>query len=412
MKICFVNPHSDPLAKVGEPDSGGQCVVEKELMKHFAEMSGDIEVDSYTRWWGEKPKKETIANGANVYRIECGGKEFIPKENLWEYLPEFVDNVMSFWEENNLNYDICHAHYADGGKVGVLLTSRKRVPLIFTAHSLGKLKREVLPDESKYRYSIRVPVEEEVMAKADKIIALNTPEAKKYEEFYDVTPPKLVVIPNGVDLREFNSTENRNEIRKKLGWTNKRVVFTAGRIDSRKGFDLLADAIPQVVKLLELRGEEPLFLFPGGGELSDNEKSVICEVKNSLGKYERFVSFFPRLTDSEMKEYYKAADLFVCPSPYEPFGLVVIEAFANNTPVVAFKSGGPAEIITDNVDGILADIHKKESLALAIDKVLFDEKNRIKMGKCGREKVEKCYSWGAIAKQTIKLYQEVISGNL
>ncbi|MFH1829832.1 MAG: glycosyltransferase [Pseudomonadota bacterium] len=410
MRICFINPHSDPLAKPGEPDSGGQCIVESHLMKYFVKISPDVTIDSFTRLWGDKPEVEQIADRARVIRVLCNGQDFIPKEMLWETLPEFVDKMLIRWADEKRQYDIYHAHYADGGKAALITMSKKSAPLVFTAHSLGKLKQMVLPDEKAYRYSVRIPAEQETLAKASRIIALNKVEIGHYKELYGITPPKVRVIPNGVDTEYYKPAPDRDEIRKKLGWEGKRVVFTIGRIDARKGFNLLASAAADVMHQLKEAGKEVLFLLPGAGKgRTKAERVVVDEMAELLGEAVSSTAFFPRLSDEELLEYYRAADLFVCPSPYEPFGLVVIEAMACGVPVVSFNSGGPADIISHGVDGELADIVEgPKSLAKAMVKVLIDEDRRLKMGKMGRKKVEAHYSWDAVARSTLELYQEVI----
>lgn len=236
MRICFINPHSDPLAVIGEPDSGGQCVVEKELMENFTKIYPDIEIESYTRRWGNKPLVERVSESATVVRIECCGNDFIPKENLWECLPEFIKEMIKYWNKKNYKYDICHAHYADGGKASLLLKERIRMPLVFTAHSLGKLKQRVLPDEKKFRYSLRIPAEKETIEGSSKIIALNSVELQNYKKLYNVDDSKLEVIPNGVDTVKYSPLKNRNEVRNKLGFDDRLVVWTNGKVRRQKRF--------------------------------------------------------------------------------------------------------------------------------------------------------------------------------
>jgi glycosyltransferase involved in cell wall biosynthesis len=292
--------------------------------------------------------------------------------------------------------------------------SKKDAPLVFTAHSLGKIKQKVLPDEKVYRYSLRIPAEEETLAKSSRIIALNKVELEQYKELYGVTPPKVTTIPNGVDTVRYKPVSNRDEIRKKLGWDGKRVVFTVGRIDPRKGFDLLAHAAVEVMHQLKEVGQEVLFVLPGGGKgRTKAERIVVDEMAEALGDAVSSTIFFPRLSDEELLEYYHAADLFVCPSPYEPFGLVVIEAMACGLPVVAFNSGGPADIISHDVDGKLADfVEGPRSLAKAMVDVLIDEERRKKMCEMGRKKVEAHYSWDAVARSTLDLYQEALDARV
>jgi len=149
-RIAFVNPHSDPFGKIGEPDCGGQCIVEKELMKHLTALRPDLRVDSFTRHFGNKPESEAVNDRATVYRIPCGGPGFIRKEDLYEHLPEFEAGVLACIKKNGRSYDLLHGHYADGGLAAGRLAGSLKIPFVFTAHSLGRVKQQRLPGHDEF----------------------------------------------------------------------------------------------------------------------------------------------------------------------------------------------------------------------------------------------------------------------
>jgi glycosyltransferase involved in cell wall biosynthesis len=405
LRVAFINPHSDPLGKIGEPDCGGQCIVEKALMENLTALSPGVRVDSYTRQWGEKPAFEKIGDRAGIFRISCKGNDFVRKEDLYESLPEFTENMLSRWQSKGLSYDILHAHYADGAAVAALASRRTGAPFVFTAHSLGRVKQKSLPDEAAYRYSVRIPAEETAIREAVRIIALNETEKGYYRDLYACPDGKIRVVANGIDLDLFSPGK-----RPETG--PERTVFATGRLDKRKGFDLLARAVPAVCEACGKKGILPRFLFPEGRPPHTAEESeVLGAIRAAVpAPYDRHLRFFGRLSLAELVEHYRRAHVFACPSPYEPFGLVVIEAMGCGTPVVATKFGGPADIITPGRDGRLVDPADTEGFAQALSGLLTDDNLQRRMGEAARKTIADRYSWTVIAQETLKLYQSCLKG--
>lgn len=406
-RIAFVNPHSDPLGKIGEPDCGGQCIVEKELMRWLTEADPDIRVESYTRAHGGKPLEEKIGERATAYRIPCSGDAFIRKEDLYEHLPEFQENLLELWREKGYHYDILHGHYADGGALAHMVSGKLGIPYVFTAHSLGKVKQKDLPDENQFRYSVRIPWEQTVIDHAHGIIALNEIEKNDYYlAMYGADAEKIQVIPNGIDLAKFPHKSLAQMTRA----PEERIVFTTGRLDPRKGFGLLARTLSTVASALEERGLRVRYRFPkGGGDLNDQEQAVLRAIQDNVPlPFRDRLDLFPRLSDPELLQAYQEADVFVCASPYEPFGLVILEAMAVGTPVVATRFGGPANILDDGLDGHLVDPHDTAEFANKLVSLLEDDETRRIMGERARQKVEAHYAWASVADATLGLYRMVV----
>ncbi|VFM95866.1 MAG: sucrose-phosphate synthase/D-inositol-3-phosphate glycosyltransferase [Candidatus Kentron sp. G] len=409
-RIAFLNPHSDPLGTIGEPDCGGQCIVEEKLMHWITRIDPEIRVESYTRRHSGKPREEKIGERATVHRIPCAGEGFIRKEDLYGHLPEFKENTLKLWQEKGYHYDILHGHYADGGAVALMLSEQLGIPYLFTAHSLGKVKQQSLPDGptgSTFHYHERIPWEQRVIDDAHRIIALNEIERNDYYQgLYKAAPEKVRVIPNAVDLGQFPFPPAGEKSRP----PNERIVFTTGRLDDRKGFPLLAGTLEKAASDLEEQGLRARYRFPGGGSrLTGEEHCVLDAIKNAVpAAFRDRLEFFPRLGFPELVRAYQQADVFVCASPYEPFGLVILEAMAVGTPAVAGAgSGGPPEIIADGVDGVLADLHDTADFADKLVRLLGDDETRRRMGENARRKVEERYSWASVAETTLNLYREV-----
>ncbi len=412
MKIAFCSPHSDPLAEPGEPDSGGQCVYEQRLAAALAAIQEGGEVGTYTRRWGGKPRHCSFSERAWVARIEIAGHRFIRKEELAPYLPGFVE---AMWHRHGDWLDqasLFHGHYWDGGVTALLASLRTGRPLLFTAHSLGREKRDRIPEDGSLNYAVRIPAEHRVMAAADRIVALTTIEKETLQRRYSVDPEKIVVVPGGVDTTVYRPTGDPEAVRAELGLEpDEFMVFTPGRLDPRKGYDLLLKAIPTIQRRLRVRGQRARFLLPGGGDqLSDSERAIRSTMEALIQEQEVYdsVILFPHLAFEQLLAYYTAADLCVVPSPYEPFGLVVVEAFACGTPVVATCHGGPPEIIDEGVNGYLVDPTEPEAWARVIDKLFQEPANLQAMGESGRTKAFRVFDWHAVARAVFEVYETLL----
>jgi len=410
-RILFVSPHSDPLGRIGDPDTGGQCVYERELARALAGSAPDVAVDVFTRWYGSKLREERIADRAIVYRIPCGGDEFIRKEDLGPYLPEFVANAQAKARELGAQYDLVHGHYWDGGIAGLALARAYGTPFVFTSHSLGKVKQRDLPDEALYHYATRVPAETEAMSQAQLVIALSAVEEGYIRDLYGLAAARVSIVPGGVDTTFFSPRGDPQALREELGMASadEALVLALGRLDPRKGFPYLVAAAPEVIQRVEAVGRKArFFISAGGGEPLTEEESaerqrIVAGIAAS-GRPDCF-TLVSKLDLSRVPEYYSAADVFVAPSPYEPFGLVVIEAMACGAPVIATNQGGPPEIISEGQDGYLVHPSDTALLAERITALLLDDALRAQFRRRAREKAVSVYSWEAIARRIYALYE-------
>ena len=171
-------------------------------------------------------------------------------------------------------------------------------------------------------------------------------------------------------------------------------------------------AIPHVVDVLQKTEQTVTFLLPAGPPKltvdEANYKRSLEEKADSLG-VRQYIQWFDRLSDSNLRLHLAAADVFVCASPYEPFGLIVVESFASGTPVVATCHGGPAEIVTPGKDGYLAEPREEKDFASRIVELLTSEESkRVKMGRAAMEKARARYAWGAVANQIADVYSGII----
>lgn len=409
--ILFVSPHSDPLGRIGDPDTGGQCVYERELARALAGIAPDITVDVFTRWYGSKLREERIDERAMVYRIPCGGDDFIRKEDLGPVLAEFVANASAKARELGAQYDLVHGHYWDGGVAGLALARAYHTPFVFTSHSLGKVKQRDLPDEQLYHYATRIPAETEAMTQAQLVISLSKIEEGYIRDLYGLAAARVAIVPGGVDTRFFSPRGDPQALRQELGiaQSDELLALALGRLDPRKGFPYLVAAAPEVIRSVEAAGRKVRFFISAGGrepltEEESAERARIVEGIERSGRPDCF-TLVSKLDLTRVPEYYTASDVFVAPSPYEPFGLVIVEAMACGAPVIATDQGGPPEIISEGVDGFLVHPSDTALLAQRITTLLLDDARREQFRVRAREKAVATYSWDAIARRIYVLYQ-------
>lgn len=396
MKIAMITPHGDPLGKLGEPDTGGQCVYVKELSKHLRKLGA--EVDIFTRQRGGRREIEQISENVRVIRIECGSEGFIPKEKLMPYLPEFTEKVAEYVEKRQ--YDIIHTHYWDGGFVGLKLKERFGVKMVHTSHSLGVLKAKALGDFEPYKE--RIALEKEIYGKSDVIIATTKIEKNDIATLYGIDESKIYVIPIGVDTTFYKPMGDKGKLKKDLNLPQIPLVFALARLDPRKGLDLLIKSVPYIKR--HYNGDFLVLISTGTGAKEEKkEMNKLLTLIRELN-VEKEIKIIPAIEPIDLvPKYYSAADVFVLPSPYEPFGIVMLEAMACKAPMVATKFGGPAEVIQDGYDGFLVDPKDSEEMGKKIAELLRDEKKRELFAERAYKKVMSKYSWSSVAKEVLSL---------
>jgi len=399
LQVAMITPHGDPLGRIGEPDIGGQCVYIRELAAQLASFGTKISI--FTRDRGEgKPVRESIVPGAEVIRIPCGPPGFLPKEEIYPYLDEFAAGV----SEHMRGAEIIHSHFWDGGYVAGLL--KPKHIWIHTSHSLGKRKLASLPQEDHAAYRDRIDIETTILRQCDAVIASTSSEKQDLIKLYGADEQKITVIPPGVDTDRFRPPDDRKALRKELGLSEGPLVFALGRLDRRKGFDLYFRAAARVKEELG-NGSDVQFVLSAGAGKKDareiDERNRLQELLKSLSIADSVI-WLPILQEDETPRYYGAADVFVLPSRYELFGIVMLEAMACGVPVVATKFGGPPDVITDGENGRLVDPTDIGSFAAAIAELIRHPEQRKSMGKTARKTIEESYSWRTLARRHQQLY--------
>lgn len=403
-RIALISVHGDPAIEIGKEEAGGQNVYVRHVGEALAKMGW--QVDMFTRKASDQ--QATIVEhtqNCRTIRLTAGPEKFVPRDNIFGYAPDFVEELVKFQQESGYQYPLVHTNYWISSWVGMQLKKIQNSKQVHTYHSLGAVKYKSVTTIPMIATK-RLSVEKAVLETAERIVA-TSPQEKEHMRSLVSTKGNIDIIPCGTDIHRFGAIEQQ-AAREQLGIApESKVVFYVGRFDERKGIETLVRAVGQS----KLRGSADLKLIIGGGSRpghSDGkERDRIESIVAQLGMSD-FTIFPGRLGDEILPVYYAAADVCVVPSHYEPFGLVAIEAMASGTPVVASDVGGLQFTVVPEETGLLAPPKDDVAFAAAIDRILLDSDFRNRLGKAARVRVETKFSWEGVAKQLSDLYTQLL----
>ena len=310
----------------------------------------------------------------------------------------------------------CHTWYAMWG--GILAKLNYGIPLVITVHSLEPLrpwKREQLGRG----YDFTCWLERTAIEMADAVIAVSEETKKDVQRLYRVPDERLHVIYNGIDLEEYQVVETGNALERfGINRVQPYVLFV-GRITRQKGIIHLVNAIKHL---------DPGFQVVLCAGAPDTPE-IAAEMKAAVTAAQRGregVIWIDEMMDNTMKiELFSNAAAFVCPSIYEPFGIINLEAMACGTAVVASRVGGIKEVVVHGETGYLVPLDQMtespfepleperfaRDLAVRINELMADPAKRREFGQAGRRRVEEIFGWPAIAKQVLGLYASLVTGH-
>jgi len=294
---------------------------------------------------------------------------------------------------NTMNIDAdlvhCHTWYSHFG--GILAKKNYGIPLVVTVHSLEPLrpwKREQLGGG----YDFSLWLEKTALEMADAVIAVSSETRRDIERLFNVDPERLHVIHNGIDLGEYRKLDSTGALRRYGIDPGKPYLLFIGRITRQKGFRHLVRAS----QLMDRDFQIVLCAAdPDTPEIAHEMKAAVAQAK----KERPDIIWIDQMVDQKSAcELYSHAAVFVCPSIYEPFGIINLEAMACETAVVASAVGGIKEVVVDGQTGFLVPLEQmKESP--------FEATDPEKFGKAGGKRVEENFRWSVIAEETKALYE-------
>lgn len=318
------------------------------------------------------------------------------------------------WMADPINADVVHCHtwYAQAG--GLLARLLYGAPLVITTHSLEPLrpwKREQLGRG----YDFSSWVEKTALETADAVIAVSGETREDILKHFKVDPAKVRVIPNGIDVEQYQYTPERSALDKAGIPQGLPYVLFVGRITRQKGIIHLVRAIKHLapgVGAVLLAGQ------PDTPEIGEEMKQGIAQIQ----KDREHVYWIPEMvTKADAIQFYSHARVFCCPSIYEPFGIINLEAMACGAPVVASAVGGIKEVVIPEETGLLISFDQQseapfeavdpekfaQELAAGINRIVGDPELRERLSVAGRKRAEEHYSWTSIAQRVRELYREV-----
>lgn len=306
----------------------------------------------------------------------------------------------------------CHTWYTD--MAGFLAKKLWGVPLVVTIHSLEPL-RPWKVEQLGNGYHLSSWIERTGIEDADAIIAVSQETRNDVLRLFNVDAAKVHVIHNGIDLQQYRATAASDALTRRGVDPSKPFVLFVGRITRQKGIIHLVNAIPEIDPSLQV------VLCAGAPDTKEIGQEMAERVAEVSAQRDGVIWIQEMLPREDVIQFYAAASVFCCPSVYEPFGIINLEAMACETAVVASAVGGIPEVVVPGETGELVPLELKpgtfdpvdparfaHDLATAINKVARDPALMARYGAAGRRRVEDHFSWTAIAQRTLALYQTLV----
>ncbi len=314
-----------------------------------------------------------------------------------------------------IDADVVHCHTWYSHFAGILAKLCYGTPLVVTTHSLEPLrpwKREQLGRG----YDASSWVEKTAIEMADCLIAVSEETKEDILKHFNVDESKIEVVYNGIDLKEYVVVEETTVLDTYNINKTKPYVLFVGRITRQKGIIHLVNAIKYIDK------DTQIVLCAGAPDTPEIAKEMEDAVAEASKTRDNIFWIDTMLDKKDVIQLYSHAAVFCCPSIYEPFGIINIEAMACETAVVASAVGGIKEVVVEGETGLLIDLEQQKSapfvpvnpnkfsqdLANGINMLISNKKQRDYMAKNGRKRVEDFFDWKAIAKQTEAIYKSLI----
>lgn len=415
-----------------DPDTGGQVLYVLELAQALAGHPDVAQVDLLTRQIEDSTisadyarPEEPIAPHARIIRLPFGPRRYIRKELLWDHLDGLVDSYLAYARHLPRLPDLLHSHYGDAGYVAMHLSNLLGIPFIHSGHSLGRCKKASLLAaggkestlERMFRFSRRIPVEEEVLASASLVITSTHQELSgQYGSYANFDPRRAVVIPPGTDLSRFSPPDGSRrlppiarDVDRFLKIPGKPMLLCIGRPAPRKNLPGLVRAFGEDP---DLRKQANLVVIGGNRDnlhnLDDISRETWQELLLAMDRYDLYghLAIPKSHRPEDVPDLYRLAAMRkgVCVNPAhsETFGLTMIEAAACGLPLVATDSGGPADIIANCRNGLLVDMKHPGAMAAALHEAISDPRRWGEWSRNGLRGVREHYTWTAHATKYLK----------
>jgi glycogen synthase len=378
MKVTFMAREFPPHVY------GGAGVHLRELARCLSALM-EVEV----RCFGEQRGKQGTVRAKGyqpLSKLHCSAQ---PKFD--SLLNTLFTNILMLCD--GIDSDVVHTHTWYGHLAGFWAKKLYNIPFVATSHSLEPL-RPWKVDQLAEAYYVSAWMEKVGLENADRVVAVSKMMKEDIVKNFAVDPNRVEVIHNGIDLKTWKRKPLTRELKERYGIADDYVLFV-GRPTAQKGMEYLIDAADRipVQVVMEAVGADTR-------EYEDRMKEKVRGKKN-------IVWIHDNLGDVKNAELYSGARVFICPSVYEPFGIINLEAMACETPVVASAVGGILEVVVQDKTGLLVKPGRSDEIARAVNAMLRSPERARALGRQGRKRVEDHFSWESIAEKTKAMYEKL-----
>ncbi|WP_089729966.1 glycogen synthase [Candidatus Thiosymbion oneisti] len=331
-----------------------------------------------------------------------------------KFLETMLNDLVMAGELSDVDIVHCHTWYSH--LAGMLVRQLLQIPMVLTTHSLEP-HRPWKVEQLGTAYHASSWVERTAYQNADGVVAVSQAMKEDVHKLYEVPLERIGIIHNGISLDQYKPTCDP-QVLDQYGIDREiPYLLFVGRITRQKGIIHLVNAIRFIdpgVQIVLCAGA------PDTKEIGEEMEQAVNEARRQTANS---IVWIPEmLTKEAIVALYSQAAVFVCPSVYEPFGIINLEAMACETPVVASKVGGIPEVVIPDQTGLLVAIDPRgetdvepanpqrfsEDLAAAVNRLLRAPEEGREMGKQARKRVEAHFSWASIAAKTLGFYQQTL----
>ena len=372
---------------------GGIARVVYDLSRTLLKDGHDVTVVTYKD--GDAPYFEDD-KGVKVYRVD---NYMINPNNFIDWIMQLNFNLIAKANEiiaKEGNFDVIHAHDWLVAYAAKTLKNSYNIPIVATIHATEAGRNSGIHDETQ-RYIN--DTEWMLTYEATEVIVNSNYMKSELQRLFGLPYEKINVVPNGVNLNLFNGVERDYNFRRRFAMDNEKIILFMGRLVYEKGIQHLISAMP---KILNGYHDSKLVICGKGGMIDELKAQV-----NAMGISNK-VYFAGYMNGKDVQKMYKAADVAVFPSTYEPFGIVALEAMLSENPIVVSDIGGLNEIVQHRENGMKSYAGNPNSIADSILELLYDHKLCADITKKAKNKVRNEYNWNKIAQDTHFTYQKAI----
>ncbi|MBU4301506.1 MAG: glycosyltransferase family 4 protein, partial [Actinobacteria bacterium] len=337
------------------------------------------------------------SEGVHIHRVVNYPPD-IPQEDWVPWTLQFnvalLEKAVSVVNDLD-NVDVIHAHDWLVAHAAASLKHAYRIPMVATIHATeyGRHQGHLPGPMNKLIHQI----EWWLTFESVRTVCCSQYMMEQITNIFQLPGGKVKVIPNGIDAESFQKDVSVDLFKKKYVDPGDKLVFFVGRLVYEKGVQTVIEAMPRILDKIP----NVTFVVSGSGPHMNQLKSLVGDFG-----LEKKVKFTGYVDSDDLSAFYRCADLTVVPSLYEPFGMVVLESMAMNTPTIVADTGGLSEIVVHEETGLKFDPGNPDSLADAMLRILSDEELAARLTHDARVYMGERYSWDRIARQTIEVYRD------